>query len=160
MTPANATAPSRVQAVLLHERRLGHTDRARNSCRHELRRGHATQIDEGNPVRVLRRDLTRSFDGKSRFADAAWTRQREQTTGGKQAPHLGNVMFATDERGRIELGTLPGARAIRATLGGLTQTWRLEEPARSAAAAPPRVRSQSRSASQPTKAAATRKPNR
>lgn len=37
--------------------------------------------------------------------------------------------LATDERGRVELGPLPGARRITATLGGLTQTWELDDPA-------------------------------
>jgi hypothetical protein len=41
-----------------------------------------------------------------------------------------NAELATDERGRIELGPLPGARRITARLGGLTQTWDLDEPAR------------------------------
>jgi hypothetical protein len=36
--------------------------------------------------------------------------------------------LATDERGRVELGQLPGARRITATLGGLTQTWELDDP--------------------------------
>jgi hypothetical protein len=36
--------------------------------------------------------------------------------------------LATDERGRVELGKLPGAWRITATLGGLTQTWELDDP--------------------------------
>jgi hypothetical protein len=36
--------------------------------------------------------------------------------------------LATDERGRVELGALPGARRITAMLGGLTQTWELDDP--------------------------------
>ncbi|HEX3481855.1 MAG TPA: hypothetical protein VHT91_42875 [Kofleriaceae bacterium] len=36
--------------------------------------------------------------------------------------------LATDERGRIELGELPGARRITATLGGATQSWELDDP--------------------------------
>ncbi|MGN6108472.1 MAG: hypothetical protein ACTHU0_25430, partial [Kofleriaceae bacterium] len=34
-----------------------------------------------------------------------------------------NVELATDERGRIELGALPGIESIAATLGALTQRW-------------------------------------
>src|SRR6185369_13511644 len=36
--------------------------------------------------------------------------------------------LATDERGRIELGELPGAQRITATLGGATQSWELDDP--------------------------------
>ncbi|HEX2689872.1 MAG TPA: hypothetical protein VHN14_24805 [Kofleriaceae bacterium] len=36
--------------------------------------------------------------------------------------------LATDELGRVELGPLPGARRITATLGGLTQSWELDDP--------------------------------
>ncbi len=36
-----------------------------------------------------------------------------------------NVELATDERGRVELGELPGIEQIAATLGGLTQQWRV-----------------------------------
>src|SRR4029077_19828104 len=39
-----------------------------------------------------------------------------------------NAELATDERGRIELGELPGAQRITATLGGATQSWRLDAP--------------------------------
>ena len=39
-----------------------------------------------------------------------------------------NAELATDERGRIELGTLSGAQRITATLGALTQTWELDDP--------------------------------
>src|SRR6185369_9074696 len=39
-----------------------------------------------------------------------------------------NAELATDERGRIELGALPGAQRITATLGGATQSWRLDDP--------------------------------
>ncbi len=38
-----------------------------------------------------------------------------------------SVELATDERGRIELGALPGARWILATLGGASQTWDLDD---------------------------------
>jgi hypothetical protein len=38
------------------------------------------------------------------------------------------VELATDERGRIELGELAGARQITATLGGATQSWELDDP--------------------------------
>ncbi|HEY0194284.1 MAG TPA: hypothetical protein VGC42_24380, partial [Kofleriaceae bacterium] len=37
--------------------------------------------------------------------------------------------LATDARGRVELGALPGVRQIRATLGGLSQTWAVDAPA-------------------------------
>src|SRR5262249_6685744 len=36
--------------------------------------------------------------------------------------------LATDQRGRIELGELPGAQRIPATLGGATQSWELDDP--------------------------------
>src|SRR6185369_13059171 len=39
-----------------------------------------------------------------------------------------NCELATDEQGRAVLGPLPGARRITATLGGLTQTWELDDP--------------------------------
>jgi hypothetical protein len=39
-----------------------------------------------------------------------------------------NAELATDERGRIELGELPGAQRITAALGGATQSWELDEP--------------------------------
>lgn len=39
-----------------------------------------------------------------------------------------NAELATDERGRVELGRLPGAKRITATLGELTQTWELDDP--------------------------------
>jgi hypothetical protein len=39
--------------------------------------------------------------------------------------------LATDEAGRIELGPLPGATRIAATLGGYTESWQIEDPARS-----------------------------
>ncbi|CAN5150178.1 hypothetical protein BH11MYX1_BH11MYX1_34860 [soil metagenome] len=39
--------------------------------------------------------------------------------------------LATDARGRIELGELPGVRQIRATLGSSSQTWRCDDPERS-----------------------------
>ncbi|TMQ24747.1 MAG: hypothetical protein E6J90_07305 [Deltaproteobacteria bacterium] len=39
-----------------------------------------------------------------------------------------NAELATDERGRVEVGALPGALRITATLGGLTQTWELDDP--------------------------------
>jgi hypothetical protein len=45
-----------------------------------------------------------------------------------------NAELATDERGRIELGELPGAQRITATLGGATQSWELDEPPPSPAA--------------------------
>lgn len=38
------------------------------------------------------------------------------------------VELSTDVRGRVELGPLPGARRITATLGGLTQTWEIDDP--------------------------------
>ncbi|HMG24119.1 MAG TPA: hypothetical protein VK607_22445, partial [Kofleriaceae bacterium] len=38
-----------------------------------------------------------------------------------------NAELATDERGRIELGALPGACRITATLGGATQSWELDD---------------------------------
>jgi hypothetical protein len=39
-----------------------------------------------------------------------------------------NVELATDELGRVELGPLPGARQLTATLGAQTQTWALDDP--------------------------------
>jgi len=39
-----------------------------------------------------------------------------------------NCELATDEQGRAVLGPLPGARRITATLGGLTQTWEIDDP--------------------------------
>lgn len=44
----------------------------------------------------------------------AWTQQNRE--------------LATDAQGRVELGRLPGARRITATLGGLTQSWELDAP--------------------------------
>ncbi len=38
-----------------------------------------------------------------------------------------NLELATDERGRIELGRLPGASRVTATLGGHTQSWWVED---------------------------------
>jgi hypothetical protein len=38
------------------------------------------------------------------------------------------VELSTDARGRVELGPLPGARRITATLGGLTQSWDIDDP--------------------------------
>ncbi len=38
-----------------------------------------------------------------------------------------NLELATDEHGRIELGTLPGISKITATLGASTQTWWIED---------------------------------
>lgn len=38
-----------------------------------------------------------------------------------------NLELATDERGRVELGALPGVSRITATLGGATQTWWIED---------------------------------
>ena len=38
-----------------------------------------------------------------------------------------NCELATDAQGRAELGSLPGARRITATLGGLTQIWEIDD---------------------------------
>jgi hypothetical protein len=38
--------------------------------------------------------------------------------------------LATDERGRIELGELPGIVRVLATLGALTETWHVDDPPR------------------------------
>ena len=40
-----------------------------------------------------------------------------------------NVELATDEQGRITLGQLHGAERLTATLGSVTQTWSIDDPA-------------------------------